>query len=336
MRSGMRGRDSTRSRAIMTMAIVVAAAACGAHAQGPAKPATIAYIGFQGDNRETKAMQVAYLARLRELGYGPGGSVRIEARTWTSVESLRFALEEIARARPDLIFVGPPLAAVEARKVTRNIPIVCGSCGDPVENGLAQSLARPGGNVTGMASLSAELIGKRLAILKELLPRVTLVAVFVYPANPGTPATLKALDAASQALKVGLLRLEVRREADFEQAFQAAVAGGAGAVFLQDDPLNRAAARQLGALATRHRLPVSSGIVEVADAGALLSYGPDRIELVRRAAEVSVTILKGAKPADTPFEQAAKFEFVLNLRAARSIGLTIPNSFLVRADRTIE
>lgn len=225
--SGSCLRRALRDRAIATMAIVLAATTCCARAQGPAQPATIGYIGFQGETRETVVMRDAYFARLRELGYAPGGSIRIEARSWTTVDALRSALDEVARAKPDLIFVGPPLAAMAARRATRNVPIVCGSCGDPVDNGLAQSLARPGGNVTGMASLSAELVGKRVAILKELLPKIALVAVFIYPANPGTPATLKALDAASQALQIKLMRLEVRKESDFEQAFQAAVAGGA-------------------------------------------------------------------------------------------------------------
>jgi putative tryptophan/tyrosine transport system substrate-binding protein len=310
-------------------------ALAAALAQAQTGPRTLAYIGFQGEPAEGSPMRAVFVDRLRALGHAPG-SLKIEVWRWTNDSELRAAVSEALRAKPDVIFVGPPSAALAVRQASREIPIVCGSCGDPVQNGLAASLARPGGNVTGLASLSAELIGKRLAILKEVLPGVSRVAVFIYPDNPGTKSTLKELEAATKALRLNMQRFEIRGARDFEAAFGSAAAGGAGAVVLQDDPLNRAAANQIADLALKHRLPLSSGIVEVADAGALISYGPDRADLVRRASGVADKVLKGAKPGNLPFEQAVKFELVLNLRTAKMIGVAVPPAVLVRADRVIE
>ena len=176
------------------------------------------------------------------------------------------------------------------------------------------SLSRPGGNVTGLASLSAELIGKRVELMKELFPNVSRLAVFLYPTNPGTPATLSALEAAGRTLRIQFQRVEIRGAGDFENAFRAAAATRVGGVVVQDDPLTRSARAQIGQLALKHRLPVSTGLPEVAEAGALIAYGPDRVDLYRRAAGLIDRILKGATPADLPFEQATKFEMVLNLK----------------------
>jgi putative ABC transport system substrate-binding protein len=242
----------------------------------------------------------------------------------------------LVQLKVEVIVVMPPFAAMAAKEATKEIPIVCGSCGDPVENGLAASLARPGGNITGLASLSAELIGKRMQLLKELFPDVSRMAIFLFPANPGTRPTLRALDAAGRTLGIEMQRVEIRGVGDFDNAFGSAVTRGAGAVVLQDDPLTRSAGIQIAELALKHRMPVSTGILEVAEAGALVAYGPDRVDMMRRAASFVDKILKGAKPADLPFEQPTKLSLVLNLKTAKALSITIPQSFSLRADRLIE
>jgi putative ABC transport system substrate-binding protein len=160
--------------------------------------------------------------------------------------------------------------------------------------------------------------------MKELLPGVSRVVVFVFPANPGTPPTLRALDAAGRTLGIAMQRAEIRGAGDFEHAFRSAESRGAGAVVLQDDPLTRSTRTQIAQLALKHRLPVSTGVPEVAEAGALMAYGPDRVDMFRRAAAFVDKILKGAKPTDLPFEQAAKLDLVLNLKTAKALNITIP------------
>lgn len=320
----------------LVLALVLAATAVGARGQ-PVRPAPkVGYLGFLGEPAEGSRHRDAFMLGLRDLGYVPGKNVIVEVRPYSTEVQLRQALAEFVRLKTDVIFVGPPVAAIAAKQTTADIPIVCGSCGDPVEAGLAESLARPGGNVTGLASLSAELIGKRIALMKELLPRKSRFAVFVFPTNPGTQLTLRAIDVAGRALGVELKRFDIRDASDFENAFRSAAAGGAGAVILQDDPLTRPSRSQIAALSLKHGLPVSTGLPEVAEAGALIAYGPDRVQMARRAAAFTDRIIKGAKPADLPFEQAATFELILNRKTAKAFGLSITPQFLVRVNRVIE
>ena len=317
------------------LAVAVLASPLRADAQPTRRVPTIGYVGLPSDRSESR-WGAGFIRGLHELGYVQEQSIRVEVRSYTTASQLKGAVEEIVRRKVDVIFVGTPLAALAAKEATRDIPIVCGSCGDPTENGLAVSLAKPGGNVTGLASLSAELIGKRLELMKELLPGVSRHAVFVFPANPGMQATSRALDEAGRKLGVEIQRVEIRGPDDFEGAFRSTARGGAGAVVLQDDPLLRSAMTRIAELALKHQLPVSSGVVEVAEAGGLIAYGPDRVDLYRRAAGFVDRILKGARPEDLPFEQATKFGLVLNLKTARALGVTVPQSFVLRADRVIE
>ena len=319
----------------LILALVLFASLLPADAQSVGKVPRIGYVGLPNERTESR-WQDGFVRGLRELGYVPGQTIVVDARTYTTTDQLHKVLNEFIRQKVDVIFVGQPFVALAAKQATGDIPIVCGSCGDPTENGLAASLARPGGNVTGLASLSAELIGKRLELMKELLPGVSRVVVFVFPANPGTPATLKVLDTSGRALGLEIRRVEIRGPDDFESAFRSAARGGAGAVLLQDDPLLRTVGTQIADLAMKHRLPVSTGVSEVADSGALMAYGPDRVDLYRRAAGFVDKILKGAKPGELPFEQATKFGLVLNLQTAKALGVTIPQSFLLRAERIIE
>jgi putative ABC transport system substrate-binding protein len=306
-----------------------------AHSQPARKLPTIGYVGLPHEPSEPR-WQDGFVRGLHELGWVPGQTIAVEIRSYTTSDQLQQVLRELVRQKVDVIFVGQPFLALAAKRATRDIPVVCGSCGDPTENGLAVSLASPGGNVTGLASLSAELIGKRLELMKELFPGVSRHAVFVFPANPGTRATLRALDSAGRTLGVQIQRVEIRGPGDFEEAFRAAARGGAGTVVLQDDPLLRSAGARVAELALKHRLPLSTGVLEVVEAGALMAYGPDRIDLYRRAAGFVDRILRGARPAELPFEQATKLDLVLNLGTARSLGVTIPQSLVLRADRVIE
>lgn len=308
-------------------------AACAA-GQG-AKAPKIGYLGMLGEPAAASPFLGAFTAGLRQLGYVPGHNVALEVRRYGGENELRDAIAELVRMKVDVIVVGPPLGAAAARQATKEIPIVCGSCGDPVENGLAASLARPGGNVTGLASLSAELIGKRIGLMKEMFPAISRVAVFTFPANPGTPPTLRALDEIAVKQGLELQRFEVRAPADFERAFQAAANAGLRAVVLQDDPITRSSRARIAELGLRHHMAISTGLLEVAEAGALMAYGPDRVEMFRRAATITDKILRGAKPGELPFEQVAKLELVLNVKTAKALGMTIPQSLLLRADRVI-
>jgi len=303
--------------------------------QAGGKIPIVGWVGFPNEPIESR-WQDGFARGLRDLGYVPGQTIILDIRTYTTADELQHVLDDFVRQGVDVIFVGQPRLALAARKTTKEIPIICGSCGDPTENGLAASLARPGGNVTGLASLSAELVAKRLALMRELLPNVSRVAVFVFPVNPGTRATLKALDVSGRSLTLEIRRVEIRGPRDFEAAFRTAAGDRVGAVLLQDDPLLRTAGAQIAGLALQHRLPLSAGISEMAEFGALMAYGPDRVDLYRRAAGFVSKVLKGAKPADLPFEQATKFELVINLKTAKALGLTIPPSLLARADQVIE
>jgi putative ABC transport system substrate-binding protein len=306
-----------------------------ADAQSTRQVPTVGFVGPPTDPSEAR-FQAGFIRGLQELGYVPGQTIRVDIRSFRSRDQIRGAFEELVRQKVDVIFVGPPFLAVAARQVTQDIPIVCGSCGDPVENGLTASLASPGGNITGLASLSAELIGKQFELMKELFPGVSRHAAFVFPGNPGIRATSRALDAAGRNLGLEIQRVEVRGPGDFEGAFRSAARGGAGVVVLQDDPMLRPAVTQIAALALKHRLPVSTGLLEMVEAGALMSYGPDRVDLYRRAAGFVDRILKGARPGQLPWEQATKLDLVLNLKTARALGLAIPQPFLLRVDRVIE
>ena len=296
----------------------------------------VAYLGWPGEPADRSTLRDAFFGGLTAAGRVPGKNIHVEVRRYGGDDQLKQAITELLQLRASVLVVGPPGAAAVARAMTKDVAIVCGSCGDPVENGLAASLSRPGGNVTGLASLSAELVGKRLAQIKELLPGATRVAVLTFPANPGTSATLKQLPALAKTLRIDLQVLEVRGESDYGPAFRSAASAKAAAILLQDDPLNRVWRTQIAEHSLNHRIPVSVGVPEVAEAGALISYGPDRLEMIRRAAAMTDRILKGAKPSEMPFEQAAKLELVLNMKTAKALGIAIPPVIRMRVDRTIE
>ncbi|MGQ0512505.1 MAG: ABC transporter substrate-binding protein [Betaproteobacteria bacterium] len=326
---------STMVGAVVAAAIALSTAAMSVTAQPAERIPLIGYLGFLGEPEQSHFRE-AFLAGLRDAGYVPGQNLVIEARRYSSEGELRNAIADLSRLKAAVLVVGPPGTAATARHATQNVPIVCASCGDPVENGLAASLARPGGMVTGVASLSAELLGKRLAQLKEMLPGTTRIAAAVFPRNPGTAATLKALESAGRVLGLEILRVEVRGAADVEPVFRAAAAGKASAMLLQDDPMLRTVRAQIGSASLKYRIPASTGVPEVAEAGALIAYGPDRVAMMRRTATFVDRILKGAKPGELPFEQVAKLDLIVNARTAKALGIVIPPAIVLQASRVIE
>jgi len=273
---------------------------------------------------------------LRQHGYTEGRNLAIEWRFAEGrPERLPALAAELVRIKVDVIFAFTPEEAVPARNATRTIPIVF-AVGNPVAEGLVASLARPGGNVTGVASVSAELSAKGLELLKEVVPTVSRVAVLVNPVNPTHPAVMKEVEAAARALGVELQPLEVRRASDFASAFQAATQARAGGLIVLNDSLFVGERVQIAGLAARTRLPAVYGFREQAEAGGLMAYGIDLWDQYRRAGTYIAKILNGAKPADLPVEQPTKFELVVNLKTAKALGLTIPPSVLARADQVIE
>src|SRR6267378_4011444 len=221
-------------------------------------------------------------------------------------------------------------------QATTTIPIVMADAGDPVGTGLVASLARPGGNVTGLSVMGADTVSKRLQLLKEAAPRVARVAVLYHPPAAATVVVLREAQAAAPALGLTVLPMEVRTPDEFDDQFATMLRFGADALFISGGPFSSAHQRRILDFAVTHRLPTVCGPVQFAEAGCLLSYSAPELALYRRAATYVDKILKGAKPADLPVEQPMKFELVINLKAAKQIGLTIPPNVLVRADKVIK
>ena len=311
-----------------------------AEAQQPTKIPRIGYLG--GTSPSVSAARIeAFRQGLRELGYVEGKNIVLERRHHEGkLDRLPALAAELVRLKVDIIItVGPP-AARAAKEATVTIPIVMMQVGDPVGSGFVASLARPGGNITGLSSLAPELSGKRLELLKEILPKLSRVAVFGSSTSPDNAQSLREVDLAAAALKVKLQYLEVRDDRypkDIETAFRAASKGRAEVVLMMVAPAVASSRRtEIADLAVKSRLPVIYNGRANVEAGGLMSYGVNLNDLDRRAATYVDKILKGAKPADLPVEQPTKFEFVINLKAAKQIGLTIPPSVLARADKVIQ
>jgi len=274
---------------------------------------------------------------LRELGYVEGQTITLEVR-WDAYKPERWPdlIADLVRLPVDLIVAGQPTAALAAQHATSTIPIVIATSGDPVGDGLVASLARPGGNITGLSGMGPELTGKRLALLTEAVPGLVRVALLLDAESPGRDATLHDNEAAARALGVQLLSLEVRGPDEFAGAFQAAIHRHAQALIIQTTPLFGAHRAPLAALALASRLPTISGTQGHAHAGGLMTYGAPVPESWRRAATYVDKILHGAKPADLPMEQPTKFELVINLKTSKALGITIPPHLLVLADEVLQ
>ena len=274
---------------------------------------------------------------LRDLGYVEGRNIVIEYRyAGEKYERLPGLAAELVRLKVDVIVSHGTPGPLAAKQVTSAIPIVMTSAGDPVASGLVSSLARPGGNVTGLSLMVPELGGKRLQLLKEILPGLSRVAVLWNAANPYASLVVREMEATATTLGVQLQSLVVRGPDDFEGALAAATTGRAGALTAVEDPLTVTKRTQIVDFAAKSRLPAIYGVKEFVDAGGLMSYGVHFADLYRRAAPYVDKILKGAKPADLPVQQPTKFEFVINLKTAKALGLTIPQSVLQRADEVIQ
>ena len=274
---------------------------------------------------------------LRDLGWVEGQNLVVEYR-WAEghFDRLPALTEELVRLKVDVIVAPTSIYAGAAKRVTSTIPIVFASHADPIGSGHVASLARPGGNITGLTIMMSETTAKSLELFKAAVPGLARVAVIWDPATPSHGPALKAVEDMGRALGLRLQALGVRSATEFDGAFSAMVREHAGGLLVLSTPLFIAAPRRLAELAIKHRLPTMFGPKEHVEAGGLLSYSPDRADLYRRAAIYVDKILKGAKPADLPVEQASKFELVINLKTARALGLAIPQSVLLRADQVIE
>lgn len=274
----------------------------------------------------------------RKLGWIEGRNYVLERRyAEDRLERLPALAAELVHLNVDAVVTVGTLAPIAARKATGTVPIVMLAAGDPLGSGLVTNLARPGGNVTGNTLMSPEIAGKRLQLLKEMLPGVTRVAIFWNAANPYSDNVFRATETAARQLGVQLLSLELRKPEDFDGASGTALRQRASALLVVEDPLTSDLRAQFAGFAALHRLPAIYGIRMFVDAGGLMSYGTSMEDLRERALAYVVRILKeGAKPGDLPVEQPTKFQMVINLKAARQIGLTLPAALLVRADEVIE
>ena len=280
----------------------------------------------------------AFRQGLRELGYVEGQNIVIEYRyAEGKFDRLPDLAAELVRLKVDVIVAAGGIPAFEAAKnATKTTPIVMTAASDPVGNALIASLARPGGNITGLSLGGPELYGKRLQLLKETVPKVSRVAVFWSRTSAAVPSYLNEIHASAQALALQIQSLEVRSANDFESVFQAAAKAGAHALTVSIHPVFIANRKRILDFAAKNRLPAIYYATEFVEDGGLMSYAPQFADLYRRAATYVDKILKGRKPADLPVEQPTKFELVINLKAAKQIGLTIPQSVLYRADKVIK
>ena len=318
--------------------LALGAAPLAAEAQQAAK---IARIGYLATNPATSLHpREAFLQGLRDLGYVEGRNLVIEYRyAEGKVEQLPALAAELVALKVDVIVASGTLAALAAKQATRTLPIVFSPAGDPVGSGLVTSLARPGGNVTGLSAFAPELVGKRLELLKQAVPGVGRVAVLRQPSavpERTEKDILKGAEGAARALGLQLQFVEARGPDDFDRAFSDMTRARAGALMGLGGNMFFSERRRLVDLAARNRLPGVYGLREYVDAGGLMSYGANQVDLFRSAATYVDKILKGAKPADLPVEQPTKFELVINLKAAKALGLEVPPALLSRADEVIE
>jgi putative ABC transport system substrate-binding protein len=325
-----------RRRFLLTSVAGALAAPLAAEAQQAGRVHRIGFLA--GGSPGSSAPNVAQFRQgLRELGYAEGQNIVIEYR-WAEGKPDRLPelAADLVRLKVDLIVAPGSTSAQPAHQATRTIPIVMISVGDPIALGLVASLSRPGGNVTGNASYGPELVGKQLELLKEIVPNVKRVAVFWTPTNPAHVRSLKDLEVPARLLAIQVVPLKIVTADDFEEAYRIAATERAVAAWFLGDPMFLLHRARLTTLALNARLPTMFFTREHVDAGGLVSYGPLFADLYRRAATYVDKILKGTKPADLPVEQPTKLELVINLKTAKALGLTIPQSLLLRADEVIQ
>jgi len=306
---------------------------------GAQQPKKVPRIGFLAalSLSAVSARIEAFRQGLRELGYVEGKNIVIEWRyAEGKPERMRELAAELVRLQVDVIVTAGPASTRPAKEATVTIPIVMAFDVDPVGSGFVASLARPGGNITGLSSLAPEISGKQLELLKEIIPRLSRVAVLGNSTNPGNAQALTETELAAGALGVKLQNLDILGRKDIDPAFRAASKGRADALLVLTNPIATSQRTQITDLAVKNRLPAIYDRPEFVEDGGLMTYGVSSTDLFRRAATYVDRILKGAKPADLPVEQPKKFEFIVNLKAAKQIGLTIPPNVLARADKVIK
>ena len=306
-----------------------------AHAQQAGKLPTIGFLG-SGTPSTQGQWAAAFVQRLRELGRIENRTVAIEYR-WAEGRDERFAeiAAEFIRLKVDVIVTYGTPSAIAAKKATVAIPIVIAGAGDLVGTGLVASRARPGGNVTGLSMQAPDLAGKRIEMLREILPGLRTVAILANIGNPNSMLEMGEAHAAARTIGLDVVTSEIRRAEDIAPVFEA-LKGHADVLYVCADPLLTTNRIRINTLALGLRLPTMHGFREFAEAGGLMSYGPNFPDLHRRAADLVDKILRGAKPADIPVEQPIKFDFVINLTTAKALGLDVPPTLLARADEVIE
>jgi putative ABC transport system substrate-binding protein len=324
------------SRLVAIFTIALLAAPLGAGAQQAPKAPRIGVL-HPGAPAAASQLVAAFKQGLREHGYVEGQNIVVERRfAEARAERLSDIAAELVRLKVDVIVTASDVGIAAVKQQTETIPIVMANSTDPVGTGFVASLARPGGNVTGLSNISPELSAKRLELLKEAVPGLSRVAIMWSPDVRGAVLDYKETENAARSLRLQLQSAEVSRADDFSRAFSALTIRRAEALIVAGSPLTYINRGQIASLAQKNRLPSMSTQREFADAGGLITYGPNLAEQWRRAATYVDKILKGAKPGDLPVEQPTKFELVINLKTAKALGLTIPPSLLRRADQVIE
>jgi ABC-type uncharacterized transport system substrate-binding protein len=304
-----------------------------------AQQARVLRIGWISNDRGSgnPPMFAAFREGLRDLGYVEGRNLIIDAR-WGegSNERIEQLAVELVKSKPDVIVTQGGPATFPVVRAGATMPVVFGFSGDPVEAAVVSSLARPGRNFTGMTFLSFDLVGKRLELLKEVMPGLKRIAILANPQHPGEQGELRASQAAAKALGLSVQYFQAQNAAQLEDALAAILKSRSEAVDVFPDALIMRSRERIAEFATKNRIPAISGWAQFAEGGNLMSYGPNLRDVYRRLATYVDKIVKGAKPADLPVELPTTFELVVNLRAAKALGIKIPNSILVRADRVIE
>ena len=319
----------------VVLAVSLTLAPLGVEAQQAGK---IYLVGHLSSLDKPTVNHAAFREKLRELGWVEGLNITFEDR-FAGRDGKRLAAfaDELANLRADLIFTTGGVESAQAAKIaTKTIPIVFATAGDPVVTGLIVSFSRPEANITGLSSINTDLDAKRLALLKEALPRLTRVGVLRSPIDPSGAAQVRATETAARSLGVQLKVLDVRGPQDLGDVIDTAKKQGVGALMILGSPTLFEYQRRVGELVTKANLPVISAWRLLPESGGLMSYGADIPEMFRRAAVYVDKILKGAKPGDLPIEQPTKFELVINMKTAKALGLTIPQSILGRADQVIQ
>ena len=326
--------DNLKSVGLVALAVTFALCGAVAEAQQPKKVARISYLG----NTVSATAEVIkpFQQRLREIGYVEGQNITIDYRYFEGqIERLQNLAAEFVRLNCDVIVTQGTEAAEAAKNATKTIPVVMAFGADAVKRGIVADLARPGGNITGLTNMGADIYGKRLELLKETVPKLSRVAFLWSPTNPNADDELNEVETVARFLRIGLQSLEAKGPDEFDGAFRAATKNRAGGLVLGGGGFFGAHRKRIVELAAKSRLPGVYPSLQYVEAGGLMTYTEDRSEMFRRAAEIVDKILKGTKPADIPVDRPKKFDFVINLKAAKQLQLTIPPEVLARASRII-